>query len=189
MPFGRGDWILRGEHLRVAKAASPPVSPPTWPTLCAVAPKEQRMANIHGHNVALQQAAVIAKGGGGGLAAATAWCLQLGAGGQARPAAVQWPLAARRHCGHGRKEEGQSFGAMAQKRARREGDARGSVAGLRNTERSSPLRFPSQAARRERKKTKFLFGVYLSRVLCPDARRKKEKAFFYGMPFGQGNWI
>ena len=112
------------------------------------------MANIHGHNVALQQAAVIAKGGGGGLAAATAWCLQLGAGGQARPAAIQWPLAARRHCGHGRKEEGQSFGAMAQKRARREGDARGSVAGLRNTERSSPLRFPSQAARRKRKEEK-----------------------------------
>ena len=81
--------------------------------------------------------------GEGGLAAVTAWCLQLGAGGQARPAAVQWPLAARRHCGHGRKEEGQSFGATAQKRARREGDARGSVAGLRNTERSSPLRFPS----------------------------------------------
>ena len=141
------------------------------------------MANIHGHNVAVQQAAVVVEEGGGGLAAATACCLQLGAGGQARPAAIQWPLAARRHCGHGRKEEGQSFGATAQKRARREGDARGSVAGLRNTERSSPLRFPSQAARRERKKTKFLFGVYLSRVLCPDARRERKEEKTSPCPF------
>ncbi len=47
--------------------------------------------------------------------------------------------------------EGNSLGAAAQKRARREGDARGSVAGLRNTEPCSPLRFPCLAVRRERK--------------------------------------
>ena len=141
------------------------------------------MANIHGHNVALQQAAVVVEEGGGRLAAATAWCLQLGAGGQARPAAVQWPLAARRHCGHGRKEEGQSFGATAQKRARREGDARGSVAGLRNTERSSPLWFLGLAARRERKEKKAVLLCFSLTVSWPSRKAKTKRGKNFSLSF------
>ena len=46
---------------------------------------------------------------------------------------------------------------------------------------------PSRKARK--KKDKLLFCIYPLWFLCPDARRKKEKAFFYGMPFGRGDWI